>query len=119
MAVDDDPLVLRLLTRILTQAGYEILEAGSVRDALKLLDAGRFSVLISDLNMPGGSGLDLARELRRKNADLPMILLSGSLEQETRREAERLGRIECMNKPLDQTLLLRVVRDLTAGEDSR
>ncbi len=110
--MDDDPVILRLLSHILVPAGYEVLECPGAPEARKALEDGGISLLITDLNMPGGTGLDLVRALRRGSADLPVIILSGSIDEETVRAADDLGRVLCMGKPLDQALLLRAVREL-------
>ena len=112
LTVDDDPVLLRLLSRILSQAGYDVVESPTPGDARKQLRSSSFSLLVTDLNMPDESGLELARSLRGSDARLPIIILSGSMEESVRREAVALGRIECLEKPLDQGELLRKVKDL-------
>lgn len=112
LAVDDDPIILRLLSRFLSQEGYEIVECTGAGDGRKHLDSGGFSLLITDLHMPDGTGLDLAEHLRKRDANLPVLILSGSIGEDTVRAAAQLGRVTCMSKPLDQDQLLRTVRDL-------
>lgn len=112
LVVDDDAMILRLLRQIFSRAGFEVEEAGNITDALKLLKTARCALLITDLNMPDGNGVDLIREWRRSGSELPALLLSGSLEEEVREEASRLGRVTCMSKPVDQALLLGTVREL-------
>jgi DNA-binding response OmpR family regulator len=118
LTVDDDPVLLRLLSRILSQAGYDVVESLTAGDARKHLRSGSFSLLVTDLNMPDESGLELARSLRGSDARLPIIILSGSLEESVRREAVALGRVECLDKPLDQGELLLKVKDLIGIDPS-
>lgn len=117
LAVDDDPVILRLLSNFLVPAGYEVLEYTRPANARKRLEAGGIALLITDLNMPGGTGLDLARELRRGGADLPIIILSGSINDDTRKAADDLGGVLCITKPLDQQQFLRVVQKLAGPKD--
>lgn len=116
LAVDDDHTILRLIHGILSQAGYDLDRAESAEAAQKLLDKGSYALLITDLNMPGATGLDLVRELRARKVGLPVILLSGAIDDETRKCAEVLGQVECMNKPLDHPALLDAVKRLVPAD---
>jgi|SRR5579862_3945557 len=117
LAVDDDPVILRLLSGLLVGAGYEVVGCTSAREASAALEAGGFSLLITDLHMPDGNGLDLTRNLRKHDERLPVILFSGSIAEETVRSAQDLGRVTCMSKPLDQEPFLRLVREALAAAD--
>jgi DNA-binding NtrC family response regulator len=116
LAVDDDPTVLLLLHGILTQAGVDVDQSQNVESALVLLGQMAYSLLITDLQLPDASGLDLLRKLRETHPALPVVLISGALDAATRREAELLGRVECMSKPLDRGRLLTLVKTLLTEE---
>lgn len=77
LCVDDEenPLMLRKL--VLQRAGYEVLTAGSVNQALEMLSAHKIDLVLSDLLMPGKTGTDLAREIKASTPGLPVIIISG------------------------------------------
>jgi len=78
MVVDDDPHVRTIVAEFLDGSGYHVLEAGDAREALRLLgDSEAVDLIITDVRMPGISGLELAETARRARADLKVILISG------------------------------------------
>jgi two-component system cell cycle sensor histidine kinase/response regulator CckA len=74
--VDDEGAVRRVVARALGRAGWEVVEAACGDDALDL-DSGNFSLLVSDVMMPGLDGPNLVRALRARQPGLPAILISG------------------------------------------
>src|SRR5687768_8858925 len=76
LVVDDEPNICRLLNRYLTRLGYEIETAGSVGEALGLLRRDWFDLVLTDLRLPGASGLDLLVEVRARTPGTRMILMS-------------------------------------------
>ena len=94
LLVEDEPPLLRLAERAIRRAGYEVLTATSAEEALELLEAGapKPGALVSDVVMPGLDGLGLARLLRERDPDLPVLLVSGYAESALGRDlaAERL-----------------------------
>lgn len=73
LVVDDYPAVADVVCTMLESAGYDVWSAGSAEAALQLLPEARWDALVTDLNMPGLSGLDL---LRRRDINLPAVLMS-------------------------------------------
>ena len=82
MVVEDDPTVADLTTEMLKGAGYAVFHANSAAAALEALAGGRgVDVVLSDVMMPGGmNGVDLAREIRKRWPDLPVVLTTGYIE---------------------------------------
>jgi DNA-binding response OmpR family regulator len=101
LVVDDDSAVLRLLRIILSEEGYDSEFARDGEEAWSRLLSESFSLLLTDLQMPGRSGLDIIRGLRRRGFSTPVVLLSGALTSETLEETATLGGVTCMAKPLD------------------
>ena len=81
LVVDDDPFVREILEFVLQAADYLVETAEGGAEALNkcLADPG-IDLIVSDMNMPGMSGLDLTMELRRNNVDIPIIVLTGDSE---------------------------------------
>lgn len=113
LAVDDDPNVLRLLSLILGGEGYQVTAARTVREALAALRADPVDLVVLDLGLPDGSGLEVLREVRvtLQTAALPVLILTGRGEADGT-EAIRHGANEYLSKPLSATALLRVVSAL-------
>jgi len=82
MLVEPDSAVRIMLERLLKQGGYDLVVAEDGQDALQKSDQhkGRIDVLVADLQLPGMTGVDLAREMRRARQDLRIMLLSATVQ---------------------------------------
>lgn len=111
LLVEDDPEVAMLVEDMLHSIGYEVIRATSAKAALGALANGRrIDLVFSDVMMPGGTnGIELAREVRRRRADLPVLLTSGFAESALR-EAADLG-IPVLRKPYGIEELRVAVRE--------
>ncbi len=89
--VDDDDVMLMMVERLLERAGYRVSTCHDAAEALVAVQARPFDIVVTDHNMPGMSGLELARRLRRLRPELPLILSSGFLPEELRDEARQAG----------------------------
>lgn len=85
MIVDDDPVTLTLVRRVLERAGYEVATASSGEDALNLINRGRIPHLaVVDLNMPPGmDGFSFCQEAHRQVPELPVVILTGESDEKT------------------------------------
>jgi CheY-like chemotaxis protein len=101
MAVDDDPLDLRLLKTSLEPYGYEVLAVGDSRDALKLLEIEKVDGLFVDVHMPCLDGIELTQMVRRLklNGQVPIVMLTGSDDGETMRKGFNMGISFFLGKP--------------------
>lgn len=108
LVVDDEPHIGLLLRPHMEQLGYRVSLARTLADARSALaESGKpVDVILLDLHLPDGSGLDLLRELRRAAAtqDLPVIVLTAEGEDRVLGAAERLG-AELLTKPFSPTKL--------------
>ena len=78
LITDDDPTVLNLASFILQKSDYLCLKATSAIEALQILsDSPEVEALVSDIRMPGMSGIELGHTVRKMKADLPILLISG------------------------------------------
>ncbi|MFZ5440103.1 MAG: EAL domain-containing protein [Myxococcota bacterium] len=100
LLVDDDEHVLTAHGRILKRAGFEVERADSGKRALEMLAAKKFDVVVTDVRMPSMDGVELLREIRARDADLPVILLTGALTVESAAMAINLGIMKCLLKPV-------------------
>jgi CheY-like chemotaxis protein len=97
---DEEPLVF-LATRMLTRLGFQVDGRTDAREALVEFerDPHRWDIVISDLGMPGMSGLDLAAEVLRIRPDLPLLLTSGYVRIEDAERARLIGADDIVLKP--------------------
>ena len=106
LVVDDDSAIRRMIARILGRAGYECTEASDPSVALLFADSQEFALVTCDINMPGGSGLGLVRELRKRHPDIAVLMVSGMDDPETAAVATDLGAYGYVMKPFESNEIL-------------
>lgn len=109
LLVDDDPLVLKGFARILGAAGFETVSCDTAAAALGHFAQETLDAIVSDVAMPGLSGLDLLRAVREWNLELPVILVTGAPDVGSTREAVELGAFKYLVKPVAEGALVRTV----------
>jgi len=119
LIVDDDPGQRSLLDSFLHSQGFETVLADSGERALEMLRAGHFSLMISDVRMPGMSGLETLRRARQQHAVLPVLLVTAYAEIREAVGAMRDGALNYLAKPIDLDELLRTVQQATGATPSR
>lgn len=107
--VDDDDVLLRTLGRQLTTAGYAVHLYPGPLQLLAANDNLSSGCLLIDVRMPGVDGLSLLADLRRRNIDLPAVMMSGHAEPETVMKAARLGASGFLGKPFEEEQLYRAI----------
>jgi DNA-binding NtrC family response regulator len=107
LVVEDEEKLRRVMQLQLQSAGYEVDQAGSAEEALRLLD--RASLVITDLKMPGMDGLQLLGLIRRQNQNLPVIVITAFGTVENAVEAMKAGAADFLQKPFSLDHLLVVV----------
>ena len=111
--MDDDPGQRSLLDSFLRSQGFATVLADSGERALELLPAGKFDMMISDVRMPGLSGLDTLRRVRENFSDLPVLLVTAYADIREAVVAMRDGALNYLAKPIDLDELLATVRQAT------
>ena len=112
LLVEDNADTIGVMTMVLNMAGFDVRTADSVSSALKAVQADPPSLIVSDIGLPDGSGLDLMRQVRLRFPDLPGIALSGYGMEEDRRRSREAGFVAHVTKPIDISTLERVVREV-------
>ena len=108
LVVDDDDRIRTLLGRYLRDNGYHVSTAGSAAEARAKLDGMTFDLIVLDVMMPGESGVEFTRGLRRSDA-IPVLLLTAMTEPEDRIAGLESGADDYLTKPFEpRELLLRV-----------
>ena len=115
LAVDDSRTSLHVLAHRLGQLGYLVVLADSGAQALELISARGFDLVLLDRIMPGTSGLEVLQEIRgtRDTADLPVIVFTGHDDPHAAAEALQAGADDYINKPFEfEVLAARIERTL-------
>ncbi len=117
LVVDDEVELLDLIAYILRRPGYEILEARTSREALSICERVEVPIdlVLSDFNLPGMNGLDLAKELERLRPNLPIIFMSGNLEASD--DLVDRGFV-CLKKPFTFADMVYIVDETLAGSEA-
>ena len=110
LIVDDDHAQRSLLETFLQTQGYLTQQAGSGEAALQLLSEGKYNMMISDVRMPGMSGLETLRRVRQKHPDLPVLLVTAFADIRSAVAAMRDGAVNYLAKPIDLDELIVTVR---------
>ena len=120
LLIDDDPNTLASLSRAFRLAGHEATVCDNANRAMELLQSQRFDLILSDVVMPGKSGMELLEELKKSGLQTPIVLISGQANIEMAVKATRLGALDFLEKPLTTDKLLLTVDNalkLTRLED--
>lgn len=110
LIVDDDPGVLRVLKGLLEGEGLLTLAASGAAGAMPFIERAEPDLIITDLRMPGGSGMDILALARRAAPSVPVIMITAHGEVETAVEAMKKGAYDFISKPFDEDELLASVR---------
>ena len=114
LVVDDDASLAAASQRVLAD-DFEVVVAGSLDAARRALGEGEFDALTLDIQLPDGNGLDLLRELRGRNSELPVVMVTGELSVESATQALRSRANEYLLKPFTPEQLLDTVRAAVAA----
>lgn len=110
LLVDDEPQVLSVIKRRLERAGHDVLACWDGTEAIALLAEQVFDVMVSDIEMPGVSGLKLLRAVREHDLDLPVVLMTGNPGLDTATDALEYGAFRYLIKPVPFDELNAVVK---------
>src|SRR5258706_11387930 len=113
LIVDDDASQRSLLHSFLTSQGFETTPVPSGEQALQILRTGEINMMISDVRMPGISGLETLRRARKEHATLPILLVTAYADIREAVDAMRDGALNYLSKPIDLDELVRSVRQAT------
>ncbi len=119
LVVDDERSMRELLAIVLRREGYEVLLAENGRSAIDLLEREPVDLLISDIQMPDLSGVDVLRAAKKIDQDILGIMITAFASTETAVEAMRLGACDYLSKPFDVDLLKMKVREKVENRQLR
>jgi len=117
--VDDDPAVLKALTRLIVSAGLEARPFGAPDEFLKAYEPRSGGCIVLDLSMPGRDGLAIQDALAERGSELPVIFLTGHGDVPRSVRAMKAGAVDFLSKPVDDQVLLRAVQDALRADRER
>jgi two-component system, NtrC family, response regulator len=117
LIVDDEKNYLLVLKELLSGEGYEVVIAQSASEALKIFQETELDLVITDMKMPGMTGMELLSYLKDKDLHLPVIMMTAFGEVESAVEAMKKGAYDYIRKPFDNELLIKTVaKGLAMGQ---
>lgn len=111
LVVDDSPSMRQMVSHVLVQSGYQVVEGANGREALAQLEAAAIDLVITDLNMPVLDGIALIREIRSRPASkfTPVLMLTTEWQPAKKAEGRAAGASGWLVKPFNPKQLLQVV----------
>ncbi len=109
LVVDDEKNYLLVLKELLVDEGYEVLTAQSGANALAILSETELDLVVTDMKMPGMSGLELLERLKLKDPQLPVVMMTAFGTVEKAVEAMKKGAFDYISKPFDNESLKKTV----------
>ena len=116
LVVDDHRDTLRSMKLLLTRLGYQVLAAENMTDALRIAEEEEFDILLSDIGLPDGSGLELVKRIRQTR-NVPALALSGFGMDEDLQRSRDAGFADHLTKPVSLDRLQSAIAELEAEGD--
>jgi DNA-binding NtrC family response regulator len=119
MVIDDDDIVLESLKHALSLNGFRVSTFLSPRQALYQYEADqdKYDIVISDFHLPGMNGIELMKEILKKNPGVPVIIISGNEDRELLPKSMKMGACAFFYKPLDINQLIDKLYELGGVEN--
>ena len=111
LVVDDEPAIRMTTAKILERDGYEVATAEGAAEAMSVLEGGAFDVLLSDIVMPGVTGIELMNMALEAEPHVKVVLVTGEPTVESAAAAVRAGAFAYLPKPVVRADLLKVIGD--------
>jgi two-component system response regulator HydG len=110
LIVDDEESIRYTFACFLTDEGYEVVTAKNYDEALAKMDETDFDVIFADIILGGKSGIDVLREVKKRNLSCPVIMVTGDPSAENAHIAFQLGAFGHISKPVNQAKLLHLTK---------
>lgn len=111
LLVDDESVILKILKNMLEDSADSIDSAGNGRLALETMESDAYDAIVTDISMPQMTGLQMLAEMRLREIDIPVIILSSYSDKDNILQALRLGAVDFLEKPVDPDRLSKSVRN--------
>jgi len=105
LVVDDDPVIGKSFDRVLSGKGYAVIKAETGEAAIEKLATEDYDLVVTDIRMPGMSGLEVAERVRTKQPWMPVLIVTGYGSDESEARAKAAGVTEFLRKPLSPEMI--------------
>ncbi|HBE88245.1 MAG TPA: DNA-binding response regulator, partial [Elusimicrobia bacterium] len=112
LVVDDDPDILALARKALSEAGYAVTVVKDGIDALLRLNAEKFDLVVSDVDMPDLDGLRLLEIMNQKNIKADVVFFTSRASDESEKRGLALGALDYIRKPIKKDILLLRIKNI-------
>lgn len=112
LIIEDDWLHLDFLCDTVKYSGHTPIMAKNINHAAKLYNEIKIDLIITDIYLPGLTGLDFIKAIRSKNKNIPLIVVTGSIDDENEKFCIKLKVAEYIQKPVDPELLIQKINSL-------
>lgn len=119
LIIDDEIDFLEIIAERIRARGLDVSTVTSVEDALNMVEKESFDVVIMDFMMPGMNGFQTLKAIKKKNADVQIIFLTGYVPDIKRIEAKALGALDVIEKPPDLENLIGKIKSVKAQKTDR
>lgn len=119
LVVDDEPALREAIIFDLKRKKYNIFEAGNGREAFEIIKKNRIDVVLTDVRMPGGDGVELLEKIKEFSPDLPVVMFITGFSDLSNEEAYSRGVDAIFSKPFDRKKLLMAIEDAIADLDEK
>jgi len=109
LVVDDEPMAVAVFAGALEKSGYMTESASGGREAIELIKSWKPHICICDIYMPGVSGFDVLKFVKKEYPDIRMLMITGNSDPQSLREAFRLGADEFVTKPISSQDITLIV----------
>ncbi len=113
LVVEDEPATLRLMARLLRGLGHDVVTANTITAGLSTFESGVFDLIVSDIGLPDGSGLELMRRIVGNHGKIAAIALTGYGMEEDIRRSREAGFTAHLTKPIDFTKLEAMIQQVS------
>jgi len=110
LVVDDEPLVRQQLERLYTHSGHTVTTVASAEEAIERLAKGDIDIVVTDIRLPGLSGIELTKRIRETSSEIPVIVITGFADIETAVEVLKLGASDYVVKPFSAVAIQEATR---------
>lgn len=114
LVIDDEAPIRNVLKIHLQNASYEVTDTATGKDGIELALAGDFDLILCDLKLTDMSGLDIIRTLRKSKKDMPILAISGFINDEVIGEVNSIENVKYLSKPFLKEELLTAIKDILA-----
>ncbi|NTW99291.1 MAG: sigma-54-dependent Fis family transcriptional regulator, partial [Geobacteraceae bacterium] len=111
LVVDDELSMREFLSILLEREGYDVTVAGSAEDALRTMESALFDLVLSDVNMPGLSGIELLARIKEKSPETAVLMLTAFSAADQAVEAMKLGAYDYIGKPFKNEEIKQLVKN--------